>query len=101
MKETRCPRCGMTLEEFRRTGLLGCANCYPYFREELAPVLRRVQGRTVHTGKIPQEPDGGYTILLERQILKEGIERALREKRYADAEKLQRQLETFTREDEE
>ena len=41
--EKTCPRCGMKLGEFRKTGLLGCAGCYCAFREEILPTVRRVQ----------------------------------------------------------
>lgn len=48
-----CPVCGATLEEFRRTGLLGCADCYSAFREALIPTVQVIQGRVRHTGKDP------------------------------------------------
>lgn len=48
-----CPSCGMTLAEFRKTGLLGCADCYTAFREELLPTVKNVQGKLRHTGKDP------------------------------------------------
>ncbi len=48
-----CPACGTTLEEFRRTGLLGCADCYSAFREALIPTVQVIQGRVRHTGKDP------------------------------------------------
>ncbi len=48
-----CPSCGTTLGEFRKTGLLGCADCYMAFREELLPTVQFIQGRLRHTGKDP------------------------------------------------
>ncbi len=48
-----CEGCGTTLEEFRHTGLLGCAYCYTAFREELLPTIRYVQGKLQHEGKVP------------------------------------------------
>ena len=48
-----CPSCGATLEEFRKTGLLGCAECYSAFREALIPTVQVIQGRLRHTGKDP------------------------------------------------
>ncbi len=48
-----CPSCGMTLAEFRKTGLVGCADCYTAFREELLPTVKGVQGKLRHTGKDP------------------------------------------------
>ena len=49
-KEVTCPRCGMTLSEFTRTGHLGCPKCYEAFREQLQPMLLQIHGRVQHAG---------------------------------------------------
>ncbi|MRR09074.1 hypothetical protein EG831_03085 [bacterium] len=38
-----CPGCGMTLDEFRRHGHLGCERCYDSFAVVLLPLLERLQ----------------------------------------------------------
>lgn len=48
----KCPVCGMTLTDFKKLGRLGCGNCYKAFQTSLAPLLKRIHGRTNHTGKI-------------------------------------------------
>jgi len=48
----KCPSCGLTLDEFKRTAKLGCDDCYRAFESLLEPVVKRMHGRTVHTGKI-------------------------------------------------
>ena len=48
-----CPRCGMTLSEFTRTGHLGCPKCYEAFREQLQPMLLQIHGRVQHAGRQP------------------------------------------------
>jgi len=48
-----CPSCGMTLEEFRKKGRLGCAQDYEIFRAHLSEVLERVHGAVQHSGRIP------------------------------------------------
>ncbi|MGI6668430.1 MAG: UvrB/UvrC motif-containing protein [Acetivibrionales bacterium] len=52
-KEIRCEVCNMSFDDFRKTGKLGCANCYRIFRNNLKPILRRLHGNTEHTGKVP------------------------------------------------
>ena len=49
-----CSHCGMSLAEFRKGGVLGCAGCYEDFREELKPVLTKIQGRSQHAGRRPR-----------------------------------------------
>ncbi len=53
-KREGCSDCGTTFDEFRKTGLLGCSNCYEAFEEQLGPLLQRAHdGATHHVGKIP------------------------------------------------
>ena len=47
-----CPYCGTTSNDFRRTGRLGCPQCYPHFERQLRGLLRRIHGSTQHVGKI-------------------------------------------------
>lgn len=57
-----CPNCGASLEDFRRTGLLGCAQCYGVFREEVRSAIKKVQGGSHHTGNAPA-PEGNKEIV--------------------------------------
>lgn len=65
-REARCPVCGTTLEDFRHTGLLGCAYCYTQFREELLPTVHYAQGKLHHEGKSPSgRADEQYDLIRE------------------------------------
>ncbi len=49
-----CEACGLTYEQFRKTGLLGCAECYRAFASSLEPLLERAhEGSAQHMGKVP------------------------------------------------
>ena len=48
---TACPRCGMTYQQFRSLGRLGCVDCYTAFDAQLKPMLRRIHGTAQHSGK--------------------------------------------------
>ena len=52
-KKLACATCGMTYEEFRKSGRLGCAHCYESFRKILQPLLKRIHGSTQHVGRSP------------------------------------------------
>lgn len=43
-----CPECGTSDRALRKTGRVGCPECYVTFREILRPLLRRVHGCTDH-----------------------------------------------------
>lgn len=85
----RCPSCGMAFEDYRRTGLVGCAECYRFFRRELTPVVKGIQGGTAHTGKTPGADAGeNYELFLERARLRGRLEEALRRGDDREAERL-------------
>lgn len=48
-----CPSCGLTLAEFKKTGRLGCQDCYSTFRREIVPLLQSMHHSTKHVGKTP------------------------------------------------
>lgn len=47
-----CPYCGTSPDDFRRTGRLGCSQCWAHFEEQLRALLRRIHGSTQHVGKL-------------------------------------------------
>ena len=48
---TRCEVCGTAYADIAHSGMMGCANCYNIFAEQLMPNIRRVHGNTTHCGK--------------------------------------------------
>ena len=76
-----CPDCGIGLEEFRRTGRLGCARDYDHFRAELLPLLERIQGARVHVGQAPVQASARLDLValhasLDEAVADEDYERA-------------------------
>jgi protein arginine kinase activator len=51
LEQTPCPTCGATLQDFRQSGRLGCADCYRTFEPQMRDLLRRVHGSTHHVGE--------------------------------------------------
>lgn len=55
-----CATCGLDYAEFRKTGLLGCPDCYAAFETPLEPLLERAhEGGSRHVGKSPKREAGG------------------------------------------
>ena len=52
-----CPYCGLKLEDFKKTGRLGCSQCYVAFEPHLRSLLLRLHGGTQHTGKVYLPPN--------------------------------------------
>jgi len=52
-EEHTCPVCCWTEKQFRKTGRLGCPECYNAFETELKDLFVRTQRSATHTGKLP------------------------------------------------
>lgn len=50
----KCDCCGAEFNEIRRTGKVGCSNCYKVFEAQLSPIVARIHKNTVHIGKKPE-----------------------------------------------
>ena len=49
----RCGDCGVSYEEIVKSGKVGCPACYEVFKDQMASMIKRVHGSTVHKGKRP------------------------------------------------
>ena len=88
-----CPSCGMTYDDFRKVGRLGCADCYVTFKRSLGSLLKRIHGSPIHVGKSPARLIKPAKItksdLLE---MKRKLERAIENEEFEQAAKLRDQI---------
>ncbi|MFC1645599.1 UvrB/UvrC motif-containing protein [Candidatus Omnitrophota bacterium] len=54
LSKIKCPSCNLSYDDFKKIGRLGCSDCYSAFLRYLTPLLKRIHGSSVHTGKTPQ-----------------------------------------------
>ena len=80
-----------------QTGRLGCGECYTAFERQLEPLLRRIQGTSTHTGKVPGRQGG--TLKLEREIgrLARELETAVEREEFERAAELRDKLKELRR----
>jgi protein arginine kinase activator len=83
--EVLCDVCGMSYEDFKSTGKLGCSNCYKVFEEQLKPILNRLHGNVEHIGRIPDKVSKNMKVNEEIDDLKEKLANAVRNEEYEDA----------------
>jgi protein arginine kinase activator len=69
----QCRVCGFTQTDLKKTGRLGCSNCYEVFAEPLQNMLKGMHKGHRHTGKVP----GRVRVALEKSRLREGLEQEL------------------------
>lgn len=94
-QEVRCEVCGMSFEDFRKTGKLGCGNCYGVFRENLGPILRRLHGSTEHTGKVPGRVSDCIRNTHEIEKLKNELSAAIGNEEYERAAELRDRIRSL------
>lgn len=88
-KEIVCPSCGVTMEEYFRTGLVGCADCYRVFERELIPYVIRIQGSSEHGGKEISR-DGKYEAAQSLRAASRERQRAIKAGNAPLAKKMER-----------
>ena len=52
--DLKCPRCGFSQADFKKSGRLGCPECYKTFAEGLGGLLKTMHKGTRNTGKAPE-----------------------------------------------
>jgi len=98
----RCPDCGMSWQEFKDTGLLGCPKDYELFLNQLGGVIERAQqGANHHTGKVtetrttPKKDDAVRLRQAELNRLRKELARAVEDESYERAAQLRDQIRTL------
>jgi protein arginine kinase activator len=99
----RCPECGLSWQEFKDTGLLGCPKDYDLFVNQLGGVIERAQnGANHHTGKAvevatvrPKKDDAVRLRQAELNKLRKELARAVEDESYERAAQLRDQIKTL------
>jgi protein arginine kinase activator len=94
----RCHECGMTYEEFGKTGRLGCAACYEAFAKMLLPLIKRVQRSTQHIGKRPASSAAAPTTSADLKKLRDKLRRCVQDEEFEEAAKLRDEIKQLLEE---
>ena len=88
----KCPVCGFTQADFKKTGRLGCSECYDTFADHLGNLLKAMHKGTRHTGKLPARVAWHNQMTERMKGLQENLLKAVREENYEDAASLRDQI---------
>ncbi|OEF97971.1 UvrB/UvrC motif-containing protein [Desulfuribacillus alkaliarsenatis] len=94
-EQKQCQQCGMTFQQFYKVGKLGCADCYQYFGEQLDHILRKVQGKLGHTGKIPKRIAGDISVKRQISQLRQQLQNSIYEERFEEAAAFRDQIKAL------
>ena len=96
-----CSECGLTYEDFKKSGRLGCGACYESFRKVLAPLLKKIHGSAAHAGRVPPPPapavpaKAGADPKPDVPRLKEQLKAAIETELFEEAAKLRDKIRTI------
>lgn len=94
----KCPVCGYTQADFKKTGRLGCSTCYTTFAEGLNTLLKAMHKGTEHVGKLPQRAHRTLELNDRMRTLTESLEKAVSEENYETAASLRDQIKRLEEE---
>ncbi len=83
--ELKCPHCGFTQADFKKTGRLGCAECYGTFAEGLEGLLKTMHKGTKHVGKTPHALKQSLDLSDKLKVLQKRLDKAIAEEDFEAA----------------
>ncbi len=91
-EEQICPNCNSTYNRFKNVGRFGCHECYNTFKDQLFPLVKRIQGSTQHVGKVPKKAASSLRIRKEIDVLKEQLNDAIASEDFENAAKIRDEI---------
>lgn len=94
-----CKSCGMSIADFKKNSLVGCADCYRTFLPYLRPIIKRLQSNVIHTGKRPCRQDESLKYKQRIEQFESELKIALMQENYEQAAILRDQIRDFRKEE--
>ena len=94
----KCPVCGFSQADFKKTGRLGCSECYVTFAEGLGSLLKAMHKGTEHVGKLPERAQRTMALSQRMRALTENLQRAVADENYETAASLRDQIKRLENE---
>ncbi|HZT22604.1 MAG TPA: UvrB/UvrC motif-containing protein [Verrucomicrobiae bacterium] len=94
--ELKCPRCGFTQADLKKSGRLGCPECYRTFAEGLAGLLKTMHKGTRHVGKAPEALRASRDHADRLRTLQKKLAKAIEEENFEEAAQLRDQIRQMT-----
>lgn len=94
--ELKCPNCGFTQADFKKSGRLGCASCYKTFVEGLEGLLKTMHKGTRHVGKVPEALRRSRDTADQLKALQKKLAKAIEEEDFEQAAVLRDEIKKAT-----
>jgi protein arginine kinase activator len=90
--ELKCPSCGFTQADFKKTGRLGCAECYTAFAEGLEGLLKSMHKGIRHVGKVPNSMKQSREYTEKLDTLQKRLQKAINDEDFEQAAHLRDEI---------
>ena len=90
--ELKCPHCGFTQADFKKSGRLGCPECYKTFVEGLEGLLKTMHKGTRHVGKAPAALRQTREASDRLKLLQKKLAKAIEEENFEQAATLRDEI---------
>jgi protein arginine kinase activator len=90
--ELKCTRCGFSQADFKKSGRLGCPECYRTFAEGLAGLLKTMHKGTRHVGKAPEALRQSRDNIDRLKTLQKKLAKAIEDENYETAAALRDEI---------
>ena len=93
--EVKCARCGFSQADFKKSGRLGCPECYRTFAEGLAGLLKTMHKGVRHIGKAPEALRATRDSVDRLKSLQKKLAKAIGEEDYETAAAVRDEIKTM------
>ena len=90
--------CGFSQADFKKTGRLGCSECYVTFAEGLGSLLKAMHKGTEHVGKFPERAQRTVALNHRMRALNEHLQKAVADENYETAASLRDEIKQLENE---
>jgi protein arginine kinase activator len=94
--EVKCTRCGFSQADFKKSGRLGCPDCYRTFAEGLSGLLKTMHKGTRHIGKTPEALRQTRETVDRLKSLQKKLTKAIDDENYETAAALRDEIKTLS-----
>ena len=88
----KCAMCGFSHADLKKTGRLGCSECYVTFAEGMGSLLKAMHKGTEHVGKLPERAQRSIALSHRMRALTENLQKAVADENYETAASLRNQI---------
>ena len=80
-----CPLCSTSLFEIKNNSVLGCPNCYSFFKDEIKLLIQKNANDAAYSGTAPENSKNQEDFLLNRMQIEQKLNESIQKEEYEKA----------------